>query len=88
MDDITSYSIKQVLGFEVGSLPMRYLDLSLMSTRLFHQDCMPLIDKLKTRILSWKDRDLYFARRVLLIKAVLNSMLIHVLCFLRRPSTN
>lgn len=76
VDDITSYSIKYVPGFEVGTLPMRYLGLPLLSTRLSHQDCIPLVDKVKSRIQSWKARDLAYAGMVLLIQAVLSSMLI------------
>lgn len=68
VDDITSYSIKYVPGFEVGTLPMRYLGLPLLSTRLSHQDCIPLVDKVKSRIQSWKARDLAYAGIELIYK--------------------
>lgn len=65
-----------MLGFEVGTLPIRYLGLPLLSTRLSHSDCIPLFDHIITRIKSWKARDLSFAGRVLLVKVTLSCILV------------
>ena len=42
--------ILNITGFSMGSLPMKYLGVPLISTRLSHCDCQPLIDKLLARI--------------------------------------
>ena len=39
-------------GFSLGSFPMKYLGVPLISTRLSHCDCQPLLDKIMTRIQS------------------------------------
>lgn len=77
VDPTSSISIKSVLGFEVGALPVRYLGLPLLSTRLSHSDCSPLVDHIISRIKSRETRTLSFAGRVLLIKVIFSSMLIY-----------
>ncbi|MFS7909488.1 putative RNA-directed DNA polymerase [Helianthus anomalus] len=63
--------------FNVGELPVRYLGVPLISTRLYHADCLPLIDKVKCKILSWKNKSLSFAGRLQLISSVLNSLQVY-----------
>ena len=38
------------IGFRLGSFPMKYLGVPLISTRLSHGDCQPLLDKILARI--------------------------------------
>ncbi|GKD20206.1 ty3-gypsy retrotransposon protein [Tanacetum coccineum] len=62
------------MPFSVGSLPVRYLGVPLISKRLYAKDCQPLIDKVKKRILGWKNKVLSFAGRLQLVQSVLSSM--------------
>lgn len=88
VDATTSLSIQAMLRFEVGLLPVRYLGLPLLSSRLSHSDCVALIDHVIARIKSWKERSLSFAGRVLLNKVILSSMLIFwTSCFVLRKKT-
>ncbi|KAJ0453055.1 putative RNA-directed DNA polymerase [Helianthus annuus] len=67
----------QILGlmpFQEGSLPVRYLGVPLISTRLAYRDCKILIERVKRRIDNWMSRSLSFAGRLQLINSVLGSM--------------
>jgi hypothetical protein len=44
--------VLSILNFKVGSLPVRYLGMPLITGKLSYQDCNPLIDKITTRIKS------------------------------------
>ena len=48
-----------------------------MSTKLFHKDCERLIDKIKVRVLDWKNKSLSFAGRLQLINSVLSSIFVY-----------
>ena len=63
--------ILNITGFSMGSLPLKYLGVPLISTRLSHCDCQPLIDKLLARIQAWTSRSLSFAGRLQLLNSVL-----------------
>ena len=45
-DDVKN-NILSTSGFSMGRFPMRYLGVPLISTRLTHGDCMPLIKELQ-----------------------------------------
>ena len=66
--------ILQLLGFKEGTLPVRYLGVPLLSTKLKYIDCKTMIDKITSRTKTWTNRDLTYAGRVQLIKNVLFSM--------------
>ncbi|KAL0294302.1 UNVERIFIED_CONTAM: hypothetical protein Sangu_3221500 [Sesamum angustifolium] len=59
------------LGFREGKLPVRYLGLPLISSRLTISDCQPLFQKIDGRINGWEGTNLSFAGRVQLIKSIL-----------------
>ncbi|KAL0290461.1 UNVERIFIED_CONTAM: hypothetical protein Sradi_7049300 [Sesamum radiatum] len=63
-----------ILGFQEGSLPIKYLGLPLTSSRLKVADCQPLIDRLNGRLAGWNHLNLSLAGRTQLIKSVLNSL--------------
>ncbi|KAJ9561158.1 hypothetical protein OSB04_006318 [Centaurea solstitialis] len=69
--------ILNILPFKLGSLPVRYLGVPLLSNKLFHKDCLALIDKVKRRILDWKNKWLSFAGRLQLINSVLSSISVY-----------
>lgn len=58
-------------GFVEGSLPVRYLGLPLITSKLNLQHCMPLIMKIRARIDSWVNICLNHAGRLLLLKSCL-----------------
>ncbi|KAL9816934.1 putative RNA-directed DNA polymerase [Arabidopsis thaliana] len=65
---ITSY------GFKVGSLPIKYLGLPLMSRKLKISEYAPLIEKISSRFTSWAVRSLSFAGRVQLLASVISGI--------------
>lgn len=56
--------IIQTLGFEEGSLPVKYLGILLISTKLTKEHCQVLISKITARISSWTAKTLSYARRL------------------------
>ncbi|KAL2226604.1 UNVERIFIED_CONTAM: hypothetical protein Sindi_2019100, partial [Sesamum indicum] len=63
-----------VLGFQEGHLPMRYLVLPLLSSRLSISNCQPLLSKIDARITGWEGISLSYAGRVQIIKSVLSTL--------------
>ncbi|GJU17767.1 hypothetical protein Tco_1250014 [Tanacetum coccineum] len=66
-------SILNVLPFEEGFLPVKYLGVPLISTRLVYRDCKELVEKVQNRIRDWKNKFLSFADRLQLVQSVLSS---------------
>ncbi|GJZ80021.1 putative RNA-directed DNA polymerase, eukaryota, reverse transcriptase zinc-binding domain protein [Tanacetum coccineum] len=73
----TKISILHVLPFEEGRLPVKYLGVPLVSSRLIFQDCKELIEKVQNRVNDWKNKSLSAAGRLQLIRSVLSSMHIY-----------
>ncbi|GJY33855.1 retrotransposon protein, putative, ty1-copia subclass [Tanacetum coccineum] len=69
--------ILNILPLEEGKLPVKYLGVHLVPSRLLCRDCKELMEKVKRRISDWKNKSLSFARRVQLIRSVLASMHIY-----------
>ncbi|GJT03162.1 putative RNA-directed DNA polymerase, eukaryota, reverse transcriptase zinc-binding domain protein [Tanacetum coccineum] len=69
--------ILNVLPFEEGKLPVKYLGVPLVSSRLIYRDCKELVEKVKSKINDWKNKFLSFAGRVQLVQSVLASMHIY-----------
>ncbi|KAL0294109.1 UNVERIFIED_CONTAM: hypothetical protein Sangu_3224900 [Sesamum angustifolium] len=55
--------ILDYLGFQEGSLPVKYLGIPLTSSRLTIADCRPLIDKVDARLAGWNNQILSYAGR-------------------------
>ncbi|GJT71168.1 putative RNA-directed DNA polymerase, eukaryota, reverse transcriptase zinc-binding domain protein [Tanacetum coccineum] len=70
----TKLAILQILPFEEGRLPVKYLGVPLVSSRLVFRDCKELIDRLRSRINDWKNKSLSAAGRLQLVRSVLGSM--------------
>ncbi|KAK4383991.1 putative ribonuclease H protein [Sesamum angolense] len=62
------------LQFQEGHLPLRYLGLPLLASRLSISDCQSLLLKVDSRIKGWDSIQLSFAGRLQLIKSVLMSL--------------
>lgn len=69
-DSMKNYLLQE-LGFSEGILPIRYLGLPLIASKLSVRDCKPILDKIRSRITSWSARLLTYAGRVTLVKSVL-----------------
>ncbi|XP_022859016.1 uncharacterized protein LOC111379814 [Olea europaea var. sylvestris] len=66
-----------VLGYKEGVLPVRYLGVPLISTKLRALDCKILMDRIIVRAKSWTCRALSYAGRLQLIKSVLFSIQVY-----------
>ena len=71
-DVITSSSA--LSGFQRGSLPIKYLGLPLISTKLSARDCSQIIMRTRDKIDCWTNSCLNHAGRLQLIKTVLFGM--------------
>ncbi|GJV93747.1 hypothetical protein Tco_1541560 [Tanacetum coccineum] len=67
-------AILNIMPFSEGTLPVIYLGVLLISTRLFNRDCKFLVEKTCNRIRDWKNKSLSFAGRLQLCKSVISSM--------------
>ncbi|GKA30820.1 putative RNA-directed DNA polymerase [Tanacetum coccineum] len=67
-------SILNVLPFEEGRLPVKYLGVPLISSRLMVRDCKELVEKVENRVQDWKNKSLSIAGRLQLIRSVIGSM--------------
>ncbi|XP_022002776.1 uncharacterized protein LOC110900170 [Helianthus annuus] len=63
-----------IMSFIEGSLPVRYLGVPLISSKLLYKDCQVLVEKLEKRIMHWRNKFLSFAGRLQLITSVLSSL--------------
>ncbi|KAK1407858.1 hypothetical protein QVD17_39485 [Tagetes erecta] len=70
-------TILSIMPFVEGSLPVKYLGVPLISSRLLYKDCKILVEKLEGKILNWRNRMLSFVGRLQLILSVLSSMHIY-----------
>ncbi|GKC88006.1 reverse transcriptase domain, reverse transcriptase zinc-binding domain protein [Tanacetum coccineum] len=70
----TKLAILHILPFEDGRLPVKYLGVPLISSRLVYRDCKELIKRIQKRIQDWKNKSLSAARRLQLVQSVLGSM--------------
>ncbi|GJU63652.1 putative RNA-directed DNA polymerase [Tanacetum coccineum] len=57
-----------------GRLPVKYLGVPLVSSRLMVRDCKELVEKVKNRIHDWRNKSLSMAGRLQLIRSVIGSM--------------
>ncbi|GKA08214.1 hypothetical protein Tco_0687545 [Tanacetum coccineum] len=55
-------------------LPVKYLGVPLIFSRLLNKDCKILVEKAKNRIGDWKNKSLSFAGRLQLCNSVISSM--------------
>lgn len=65
------------LQMKEGSLPIRYLGVPLISSKLSDADCRLLIDRIFGQLDSWTSKNLSFAGRLQLLSSVLYSLRIY-----------
>ncbi|GKC63304.1 putative RNA-directed DNA polymerase, partial [Tanacetum coccineum] len=69
--------ILNVMPFSEGTLPVKYLGVPLISSRLLNRDCKILVIKARNRIRDWKNKSLSFAGRLQLCNSVISSMQVY-----------
>ncbi|XP_017609358.1 uncharacterized protein LOC108455289 [Gossypium arboreum] len=67
-------SIVEITGLKIGTLPVRYLGIPLVTRSLNNGNCDSLVEKITKCIQSWASRCLSYAGRLRLIQFVLFSM--------------
>ena len=68
--DIVHHAIS-ISNIQEGSLPIKYLGLPLITSRLTKADCEPLLLRICEKIESWTTRALRFSGRLQLVKSIL-----------------
>ncbi|KAL0444893.1 UNVERIFIED_CONTAM: putative ribonuclease H protein [Sesamum latifolium] len=69
--------LRAILGFQEGQLPVRYLGLPLISSRLTIDDRKPLLLKVDERLKGWSSLHLSFAARIQLLKSDISALNIY-----------
>nr|GEX52460.1 hypothetical protein [Tanacetum cinerariifolium] len=67
-------AILNIMPFQEEKLPVKYLGIPLISSRLLNKDCKILVEKVQNRIGDWKNKSLSFAGRLQLCQSVISSM--------------
>lgn len=63
-----------ILGCEAGSLPFNYVRVPVGANMNLNKNWKPIIDKIQSKISSWKSKSLSFGRRLTLITSVLGNL--------------
>ncbi|XP_075111508.1 uncharacterized protein LOC142181830 [Nicotiana tabacum] len=71
VDLVNQGKIMDILGYNKGELPFRYLGVPLSTKKLSIIQCEPLIDRMLNKIQCWTTKFLAYVGRVVLIKSVL-----------------
>nr|GEW14649.1 hypothetical protein [Tanacetum cinerariifolium] len=79
-------AIPNTIPFSEGKLPVIYLGVPLIPTRLFNRDCKFLVEKARNRIGDWKNKSLSFAGRLQLCNSVIFSMHVYWASVLMIPT--
>ncbi|XP_050232996.1 uncharacterized protein LOC126681498 [Mercurialis annua] len=74
VEEIIKSRIIGKLGLKEGELPLRYLGIPLISSKLYKDDCRGIIMKITSRIHAWTSKLLSYAGRIQLIQSVRMSM--------------
>lgn len=85
MSDEQAKEISAIAEFQRGELPVRYLGLPLITKKLAHADCLPLVDRVVVRIQTWRGKLPSYAGRLQLVKAVLTSFSIYWVAAFQLP---
>eukprot|EP00253_Pinus_taeda_P036183 PITA_36183 len=81
----TQRAIARILGFSIASLPSKYLGAPLFAYSRKHSSWTSLLEKLEAKLSLWTHRSLNMASRLVLIKAVLQSMPLYLFSILATP---
>ncbi|GKD70678.1 RNA-directed DNA polymerase, eukaryota, reverse transcriptase zinc-binding domain protein [Tanacetum coccineum] len=64
MNEDKKRDLLEVLPFQYGKLPMKYLGVPLISKKLSLSDCKCLIENVEKRVNSWRNKLLSYASRI------------------------
>eukprot|EP00253_Pinus_taeda_P004604 PITA_04604 len=78
----TQRAIARILGFSIATLPSKYLGAPLIASAHKHSSWTTLLEKLEAKLFLWTHRALNMASRMVLIKAVLQSMPLYLFSIL------
>ncbi|GKC88484.1 RNA-directed DNA polymerase, eukaryota, reverse transcriptase zinc-binding domain protein [Tanacetum coccineum] len=78
--------ILQILPFKQGKLLVRYLGVPLVSKKIGAKDCKSLIDKVRIKVMDWKNHSLSYAGRAQLIVSVLASIQVYWASVFKLPN--
>eukprot|EP00253_Pinus_taeda_P031323 PITA_31323 len=81
----TQRAIARILGFSIATLPSKYLGAPLIASALKHASWTNLLEKLEARLFLWTHRALNMASRIILTKAVLQSMPLYLFTIMEVP---
>ena len=76
-----------MVPFKVEKPPVKYLGVPLITKRIGVKDCKCLIDKVRIRVLNWKNKGLSYAGRLQLVASVLESIHVYWETVFLLPST-
>lgn len=65
------------LGFNPGNLPFNYLGIPIFTGKPRKNHLLPIVDRIKAKLATWKGKLLSYMGRVQLVKSVLHGILIH-----------
>eukprot|EP00253_Pinus_taeda_P036339 PITA_36339 len=82
---VTKASIVHIPGFSIVVLPSKYLGTPMTDSTMKNSSWRMLLEKLEARLSSWTHRALNMASRLVLIKAVLQSMPLYLFLILATP---
>ncbi|GKB00051.1 RNA-directed DNA polymerase, eukaryota, reverse transcriptase zinc-binding domain protein [Tanacetum coccineum] len=63
-----------IVPFAIGKLPVRYLGVPLITKKINATDYKPLVEKVKNRVLDWRNKALSYSGRLQLIASVLREL--------------
>ena len=70
-NEVEAEAIRNVFQFQTGELPIKYLCVPLISTRLKKSDCSDLILRITKRVQSWTSKILSYAGKLQLLQSVI-----------------
>ncbi|XP_077242063.1 uncharacterized protein LOC143882467 [Tasmannia lanceolata] len=77
VENCTKRAICNILHIREGNLPIKYLGLPLVTSRLNSRDCQPIIDKVRKKISTWTNRHLSRSGRIELVRSILSTYQIY-----------
>lgn len=64
-------TLLEQLGFVEGKLPMKYLGVPLIPSKLSISACAPIVEKVQNKLSKWSSKTLTYSRRLQLISSVI-----------------
>lgn len=70
----SSNSLCKVVGMQIGRLPVRYLGVPLITSRLSYKNCLPILEKIQAKVKNWAIKALSYRGRFQLVKSVFSGI--------------